>query len=94
MKAQPLSIRLDPEVRRRLELEAGTMDRPVSWVAAKAIESFLAARDAKRAAIDAAIAEADRGIFVSGEAAEAWIDSWGEDERPLPEPDVFPERDG
>lgn len=71
------------------------MDRSISWVAAQAIKAFLAAQDAKRAAIDAALGEADRGVFVSEAAVEAWIDSWGgAAERPFPEPDVFPDRPG
>jgi predicted transcriptional regulator len=84
LKGQPLSSRLDPETRRRLEAEAGAMDRPISWVATRAIEAYLAAREAERAAIEAALAEAERGVFVSGEAVEAWIESWGGDEVPMP----------
>lgn len=39
-----------------------------------------------------AIAEADRGIFVSSEAVDRWMESWGtENELPMPEPDIFPE---
>jgi predicted transcriptional regulator len=44
-------------------------------------------------AIRAAIAEADKGIFVSSEAVHRWMDSWdNDDELPIPEPDVFSRR--
>ena len=35
------------------------------------------------------ISEADEGAFISQEAMDAWVSSWGEDsEHPPPEPDV------
>ena len=46
---------------------------------------------AKEAAIKAAVAEADKGVFVSSEAVDRWMESWGTDnELPIPEPDIFP----
>ena len=46
-------------------------------------------REEKRAAISAAIAEANRGDFISQESMDAWVASWGrESELPPPEPDV------
>ncbi|WP_413992194.1 hypothetical protein ACMDCR_08950 [Labrys okinawensis] len=42
-------------------------------------------------ALKIAVAEADKGIFISGEAVEAWVRSWDtENELPPPEPDIFP----
>ncbi len=42
--------------------------------------------------MDLAIAEADKGVFISGKAMHRWIESWGtENELPPPEPDIFPE---
>jgi hypothetical protein len=47
---------------------------------------------AKEAAISAAFAEADKGIFVSSEALDRWMASWDTDnELPIPEPDIFPD---
>ena len=41
-------------------------------------------------AIREALAEADKGVFISAEAMHRWIESWGTpDELPPPEPDVF-----
>ena len=47
-------------------------------------------RAEKRAAIRAAIAEADAGAFISQDAMDAWVASWDDDpELPPPEPDEF-----
>ena len=90
MSSVPFSLRLDPETRRRLDEEAERLDRSASYVAAKAIEGFLEARAAKRRALEEAVAEADKGVFVSSEAMARWMDSWDtDDELPPPEPDVF-----
>ena len=45
----------------------------------------------KREAMLKAIEDADRGIFISEEAMDRWIESWDtENELPPPEPDIFP----
>lgn len=92
MTGSPFSLRLSPELKERLDAVAESEDRSASYVATKAIEAFLDARDAKERAIDAAFREADKGIFVSQEAVHRWMDSWDtENELPFPEPDIFPE---
>jgi predicted transcriptional regulator len=49
--------------------------------------------EAYLAAIDEALAEADKGVFVSGEAVIEWLESWGTDNvKPCPEPDIFPRK--
>ncbi len=45
----------------------------------------------KHVAIREAVAEAERGVFISQEKMDAWVSSWGMDsELPPPEPDIFP----
>ena len=52
--------------------------------------SFLRSSEAERRLLKERIAEADKGVFISGEAMLRWIESWGtENELPPPEPDVF-----
>jgi predicted transcriptional regulator len=88
---QPFSLRLDPETRARLEEEARRLDRPASQIAQRAIARYLDAQQALREQIDAAAAEADRGVFVSSDAVNAWLDGWGTDgETPPPTPDIHP----
>ena len=89
MPATPFSLRLDAATRAQLEEEARRLDRPAAQVAARAIARWLEAQAALRAEIDAAVAEADAGVFVSSEAVHAWMEDWGtEREAPPPAPDV------
>jgi predicted transcriptional regulator len=89
MPAAPFSLRLDAETRARLEEEARRLDRPAAQVAARAIVRWLDAQAALRAEIDAAVAEADAGVFVSAEAMHAWMETWDSETTP-PEPDIRP----
>lgn len=90
MTVERLSLRIDAELKKSLEHEAKLEDRSVSYLAVKAIEAMLRDCAEKRAAIREAIAEADKGIFVSREKMDAWVSSWDADsELPPPEPDIF-----
>jgi len=52
--------------------------------------SFLRRSEAERKLLKERMAEADEGVFISAEAMNRWIESWGtENELPPPEPDVF-----
>ncbi|KZY33887.1 hypothetical protein A3731_19770 [Roseovarius sp. HI0049] len=89
MGTTPYSIRLDDELRKSLEKEAELEDRPPAQLAVRAIRSMLQAKAARRAAIDAPLAEAEEGRFISASAMNAWIDSWDtETEHPAPEADT------
>jgi predicted transcriptional regulator len=89
--AVPFSIRMDEELKVKLDREAAAEDRSSSYMAHKAIEHFLDARAYRRevilAAYNAALTEKE---FISGDAVDAWVDSWGTDsELPAPKPDIF-----
>ena len=89
MATSPFSLRLTAEVKTMLKQEAAQMNRSESFVATTAIRNFLLARQQKRQAIDAAIEEANQGLFISSQAMGAWVDSWGsENELPPPEVDI------
>jgi predicted transcriptional regulator len=93
MTSVPFSFRIDPAIKARLEQEAKIEDRSASNIAQRAIADYLDAKEYKREAIREAIAEADKGVFISEEAMDAWINSWDtEKELPPPEPDIFPEK--
>jgi predicted transcriptional regulator len=77
MTTQPFSLRLDADTRARLEAEARRLDRPAAQVAARAITRWLDAEATLRSEIDAAVAEAEAGAFVSSEAVAAWMETWG-----------------
>jgi len=85
----PFSLRMDEDIKSRLEAEAKQRDRSASWIATKAIESYLYACEEKRHAIAKALSEADKGVFISSEAMNSWVDTWGTDmENNLPEPEI------
>ena len=90
MTTERLSLRIGVDLKKSLEREARREERSISYVAVKAIEAMLRSRAEKRAAIRAAVAEADKGAFISQDAMDAWVSSWDtESERPPPEPDLF-----
>ena len=91
MTSTPFSIRLDDTIRADLQAEAKRLDRPASYLAAKAIRFYLEARRHEREVLMQRLAEADKGKFVSSERVEEWVDSWFTDnELPPPEADIIP----
>ena len=93
MPTTPFSIRLDTKVKAKLEQEARREDRSAGYIAQMAIEDYLDAKAYKRECLREAVAEADKGVFVSWEKVDAWMKSWGtDDELPMPEPDIFPDK--
>ena len=93
MPSATFSMRMDAITKSSLEAEAKRRDRSAAYVANEAIQSYLDKQAYKRESLLAAIEEADKGIFISEEAMDKWMDSWGTDnELPAPEPDIFPEK--
>ncbi len=89
MVSVPFSVRLDEGLKTSLDEEARREDITASQLATRAIRSMLDAKAAKRNAIEEAVLEADKGVFISEETMNAWIDSWDTDsELPMPEPDI------
>jgi predicted transcriptional regulator len=92
MPSATFSMRMDAKTKSGLEAEAKRRDRSSAYIANEAIEAFLDKQAYKRECLEAAIAEADKGVFISEEAMDRWMESWGtENELPPPEPDIFPE---
>jgi predicted transcriptional regulator len=90
MGEEPLSLHLEEKLRQGLEEEARLREVPETEIAEEAIREFLNRQAWMRREIEVAVREADKGVFISQEAMERWIDSWGtENELPPPEPDVF-----
>lgn len=86
----PLSLHVPAQLKEELEQEARLLKVSESEIAGRAIEAYLNLQAHKRDVIAAAVAEADKGVFISSEAMHRWIESWDTDnELPPPEPDVF-----
>jgi predicted transcriptional regulator len=87
------SLRLEPDLKDWLEQEAKRKDRSAGYVAIEALQNYRQDVEAKRLMIEAAMAEADKGEFVSEEAMTTWFLSIGTaHELPEPEADVFLKR--
>ncbi len=65
------TIRLDDEMLARLDALAADTDRSRSWIAAKAIEDYVALNAWQIAHIKEGIAQADRGEFATEEELDA-----------------------
>lgn len=90
MAVERTSLRIDTSLMRSLEAEARRQQRSPSRLAGEAIEAILLNCAEKRAAIRAAIEEAEAGSFVSEKAMNDWVLSWATDsETPVPGPDVL-----
>ena len=91
MATVPFSFRIEADTKAQLEKEAALVDRSAAYLIQKAVSGYLDGMQAFRHEMKAAIAEADKGVFISEEAMMAWMESWDTDhELPPPEPDVFP----
>ncbi len=94
MAEAPYSVRIKSPLRERLEMETAKENRPASYFINEALEDYFGARDYKNECIRAAIAEADKGVFVSEKAMMKWMKSIGTaNEQSPPEPDVFLKKD-
>jgi len=90
MPTVPFTFRIETELKKSLELEAQAEDRSASYLASQAIKMMLELREEKKQAIQNAILEADKGVFVSQKAVHEWMDSWDtENELAKPDADIF-----
>ena len=89
MSTIPFTMRLDEDIKRNLEEEAKLEDRSASYLATRAIKDMLDGKARKRKLILDAVAEADKGVFISEEKMDAWVNSWDtENELLMPKPDI------
>jgi predicted transcriptional regulator len=88
-----ITIRVEPELKQWFEQQAKRKDRSLGYVVVQSMEQTKRSSQARDQMIRDAMAEADKGVFISQEAVHKWMDSWDSDnELPLPEPDVFLKR--
>lgn len=72
-----MTIRLEPEIKERLDLLAAATQRSKSFLAAEAIRQYVELNEWQAAEIRAALAEADAGDFASDEEVDAVTARWG-----------------
>lgn len=73
-----LSVRIDTDTKKRLEVLAKRARRSKSFLAAEAIAAFVAAESWQLDEIQAGVAELDEGRGASHKAVAGWLRSWGQ----------------
>lgn len=71
-----LTLRLDSQLKKKLDRLSSAMNRSRSFIAAEAIREYVALNDWQIAEIKKGIEEADRGEFASDADVEAMIRKW------------------
>jgi RHH-type transcriptional regulator, rel operon repressor / antitoxin RelB len=74
---ETLSIRIDSETKRRLDLLARRSRRSKSFLAAEAITAYVQTEEWQLGEIQAGLRDLDRGHVVSHEKVATWLKSWG-----------------
>ncbi|MGO9686908.1 MAG: CopG family ribbon-helix-helix protein [Beijerinckiaceae bacterium] len=87
MPSTTFTVRVEPEVKKRLEKLAKTTGRTRSFLAAAALNDYLDANEWQVAGVKRAIASLDRGEGIPHNQVKDWVNSWGRKrERPAPKP--------
>ncbi|MBF0136183.1 MAG: CopG family ribbon-helix-helix protein [Magnetococcus sp. DMHC-1] len=87
--AKPMSVKLDPDTRSRVERLAKVRHRTAHWIMREAINQYVE-REEKREAFRQDTLNAwdeyqETGLHATAEEVDAWLASWGTDkERPVP----------
>ena len=74
---ETLSIRIDPDTKKRLDALSKRSRRSKSFLAAEAIVAYVASEEWQLGELQAGVAELDSGQEVSHERVSKWLKSWG-----------------
>jgi predicted transcriptional regulator len=86
MASTTFTVRVEPDVKKRLEKLAESTGRSRSFLAAEALNEYLDVNEWQVAGVKRAIASLDRGEGVSHQEVRGWVNSWDRKrERPAPE---------
>jgi len=85
-RSSTVSIRLRPEVKRRLDRLAKSADRSVNYLVSDAIEIYVQEQQRQLESIRRGFAEIEAGHYIPNEAMKAWLLSLGsKHELPAPQ---------
>jgi RHH-type transcriptional regulator, rel operon repressor / antitoxin RelB len=76
-KSATLSIRLRPEIKKRLAKLAKTSGRSSNFLISDAVESYVADQERMLAEVREADQEVASGHYIKHEDMKAWLLSWG-----------------
>lgn len=74
-----MTIRLEPELKSRLDKLSATTHRSKSFLAAEAVREFIELNEWQIDEINTAVKEADAGDFASEQEIRAVFNKWGVD---------------
>jgi RHH-type transcriptional regulator, rel operon repressor / antitoxin RelB len=77
MASTTFTVRVEPNVKKRLEKLAKSTGRSRSFLAAQALSAYLDVNEWQVAGIKRAIASLDHGAGISHKDVQDWVDSWG-----------------
>ncbi len=77
MPSTTFTLRVDSSTKKRLEKLAKSTGRSRSFLAAEALDAYLALNEWQVSGIRSAIASLERGEGIAHETVEAWVKSWG-----------------
>ena len=75
--SETLSIRIDPETKKRLDALSKRSKRSKSFLAAEAIAAYVDSEEWQLGEVQAGMAELDREQEVIHEKVAKWLRSWG-----------------
>jgi RHH-type transcriptional regulator, rel operon repressor / antitoxin RelB len=84
MPSSTFTVRVDAGAKKRLEKLAKNTGRSRSFLAAEAINEYLDVNEWQVAGIKRAIEAADRGDLIPHDQVKAWVESWDDQELPMP----------
>ena len=84
-RSSTLSVRLRPEIKRKLSKIAKESGRSANFLISDAVESYVMDQERIMAEVRLGEAQIESGHYVSQKAMKAWLLSWGTD-RELPPP--------
>ena len=85
MSSTTFTVRVETDVKKRLEKLAKSTGRSRSFLAAEALNEYLDVNEWQVAGVRKAMGSLDRGESIPHEQVEAWVNSWsGKRERPAP----------
>lgn len=88
--ADTFSVRLPDDLRAEVDRLAESQRRSRAFIIKEAVEAYVADQQAYEDAIKEALAEAEKGAFISADKTLEWLDQLGVDAAtPAPTPDIF-----
>jgi RHH-type transcriptional regulator, rel operon repressor / antitoxin RelB len=77
MPSTTFTVRVEPQVKKRLERLAKSTGRSRSFLAAEALSEYLDVNEWQVAGVKRAMASLDRGEGVAHDEVKDWVKSWG-----------------